>query len=630
MSRANVPSILSLCAVAAALLLVYAMPKVSAQQPDGAALQSEAEYLNQPMVEDWSHHYLIFSNPGTLENAQRNGKEADWRRIVSDPRYRMQWVKRYGTPNRLSADDSPGFEEPRGVERDRDFQHRRLRNTGKSVHADWNFILALESYGVSPGRYPAKYTFAPISAPDCVNDFVVFPIDANGAANQADLVGVNNLYETTCSGTVPTVLFSYDIGTGDVQTSPVLSLDGTKVAFIESISGGSNFHVLTLDKSGNAGCPSANPCNGNAYDTPVVPCTVNGTVSCTTNSADDTKITLSGGVMVTRSSPFVDYANDVAYVGDDTGKLHKITGVFLGTPTEVTTSPWPVTVEGNPLPVLSAAVYDSVSQNIFIGGDAGNLHCVTSAGVACSTPSINAAANPSPGPIVDAPIVDSTNQTVYAAASNSSNSYLTQVTTALGSPVRATMGEGGTDLYDGAFDNAYFTSVGSGHMYFCGNLSNAGTPVLYRIGFDSSGTMNSANDGNSFQLVNSGQAGASDDCTPLTEAFNASSGEDFLFLGVTANGFSPGGTPTCTSSATCTPNCAGDTCIMVFSLPTSSPFTFPTGPVATGTNANLNLGADGLSGIIIDNFSGESGASEIYFSNLQQGTGVQASQAALQ
>jgi hypothetical protein len=216
-------------------------------------------------------------------------------------------------------------------------------------------------------------------------------------------------------------------------------------------------------------------------------------------------------------------------------------------------------------------------------------------------------------------MVDSTNQTVYATASNSANSILMQATTSLGSVVRATMGAAGTDLYNGALDNAYFTSVGTGHMYFCGNLPGAGTPVLYRVTFNSTGTMSSTNDGNSFELVNSGNQGVTDDCTPLTEVSNSSLGNDLLFLGVTDHGFSTG-----------TPNCNNSTCLMAFSLPTSAPFTFPTGPIATGTNATLNIGNHGNSAMIVDNVSGTAGASQIYFGNLQQSTGVQASQSALQ
>ena len=36
----------------------------------------------------------------------------------------------------------------------------------------------------------------------------------------------------------------------------------------------------------------------------------------------------------TTSSVYYDYTNDVAWVGDASGWLHKITGLFNGTPTE--------------------------------------------------------------------------------------------------------------------------------------------------------------------------------------------------------------------------------------------------------------------------------------------------------
>lgn len=607
----------------AALLLGCGMAGPSPQQEGRVdpASQSEMKYLNRGLVEDWTYHHVVFSNPGTLEDAIKNGRGERWERIVSDPRYRMQWVKRYAASEGLTADDTAVLQAPSKVELPVGVFDKKWKEkegfSRTTLHADWSETLSGANHGVSVDRYPAKYTFAPIGTPDCTNDFVVFAIDANGSSSQGDLVGVNNLYKTTCTtGTVPNVLFSYDVGTGDVQTSPVLSLDGTKVAFVESITGngssvGSNFHVLTLDKRGNSGCPSASPCNGAAYNTPVAP---GGTL----NNAVDTKIRLSGFVTVTRSSPFVDYTNDVAYVGDDNGKLHKFTGVFTGTPAEVTTAPWPFTVVSGV--VLGGPIFDSgASQSIFVGGSDGNLYCVKSTGVACSPASISVASGAVPGPVVDSPIVDSSAETVFAAASNLTNSILMQATTVLGSPVRATMGVGGTDLYNGAFDNAYLTSIGTGHMYFCGNLATAGTPVLYRVTFNSSGTMSSANDGNSFQLVNSGNAGTAVDCTPLTEVFNSSQNTDYLFLGVTDHGFSTG-----------TPNCANGTCIMSFALPTSSPFTFPTGAHATGTNATLNLGTHGESGIIVDNDSGLAGASQLYFANRQQSTGVQVSQSALQ
>lgn len=114
-------------------------------------------------IEDWTHHHIVFSNPGTLEDAERNGKAEEWHRIVSDSRYRMQWFKRYGS--------------------DADFEYRPARerrkpHPKKSIHADWNLPLSTSNHGVAIDMYPAKYTFAPIGSPDCTNDFVVFPIKA--------------------------------------------------------------------------------------------------------------------------------------------------------------------------------------------------------------------------------------------------------------------------------------------------------------------------------------------------------------------------------------------------------------------------------------------------------------------
>jgi len=123
-------------------------------------------------------------------------------------------------------------------------------------------------------------------------------------------------------------------------------------------------------------------------------------------------------------------------------------------------------------------------------------------------------------------------------------------------------------------------------------------------------------DTGSFQLVASGNTGPSVDCSPLTEYYNSVQNIDYLFLSVKNHGFSTG-----------TPNCSNQPCLMSFVLPQTSPFTFPTGARSTYTG---NLGVDGASAPIIDNASGTSGASQIYFTNLQINSAVQASQSALQ
>jgi hypothetical protein len=542
--------------------------------------QENTRGVGLPM--DWTHRHVIFSEAGTFQEALRNGNFVNWYRIMNDPRYAMQWIRR---------------------RRQRPEPWPKVRTS--TLNGDWTVTLSGgANHGVAVDMEPAKYTWNVNASPNCTNDFVVFPINAGGALNQANLLGVNNLYDgsptPTCSGTVPTVLFAYVIGSGAVQTSPVISFDGTKVAFVESISGGSVFHVLTIDKSGNAGCPLP-PCNGTAYNSPAIPGLLNSAVNKT--------ITMNGNVSVTRSSPFVDYNSDVAYVGDDSGHLHKFTGVFLSTPTEVTAGGWPVTVASGV--ILSAPVFDVTSQNVFVGGGNGILYYVRVSGSSSGT--CNSGSPPclggstvtvGTGAILDGPIVDSTTGYVFAAANGSTNAQLVQAPTNLSSSVTVAMGKAANDLYDGAFDNAYFSSPSTGHMYFCGNDSS-GNPTLLRVGFSTAPPkINATNDGSSFSL-----ATGTVDCTPLTEIYNGTT--DYLFLGVTDHGFM--GTPTCNNT----------TCVASFVITSS----FPAAAHATLTT---NLGNHGISGIIVDNVSAAPGASQIYFGNLQNQTGVQASQSALQ
>ncbi len=47
-----------------------------------------------PVVEDWSHHHLVFSNPGTYADALKNGTVDKWYKITNDPRYKMQQRRR--------------------------------------------------------------------------------------------------------------------------------------------------------------------------------------------------------------------------------------------------------------------------------------------------------------------------------------------------------------------------------------------------------------------------------------------------------------------------------------------------------------------------------------------------------
>jgi len=44
--------------------------------------------------DDWTHHYLVFSNPGTAQQAIESGKYDQWLNIVNDHRFTIQQIKR--------------------------------------------------------------------------------------------------------------------------------------------------------------------------------------------------------------------------------------------------------------------------------------------------------------------------------------------------------------------------------------------------------------------------------------------------------------------------------------------------------------------------------------------------------
>ena len=73
----------------------------------------------------------------------------------------------------------------------------------------------------------------------------------------------------------------------------------------------------------------------------------------------------------TNSSVYYDYGTDTAWVGDDSGKLHQFTGVFLGTPAEVSGGGWPATVSAK---ILTSAVHDDGSGNTFVGDSGGFVY----------------------------------------------------------------------------------------------------------------------------------------------------------------------------------------------------------------------------------------------------------------
>lgn len=489
MNHSNSPSRLSIVAVFG-MLITFAVTSPLFGQDVGVG-QDWANGAQLSLPVDWSFNHVVYTaNLKSDHTAEQAAK------MKNDPRLLHSWLLRGHLPTTNSASlASPASQAS--------LANSKARNHKPSKpHRDWS--LTLGSGGVAQNMYPANFNAgSPLTAANCTSDFVVFGLNVVATATQANLVGVDNLYSgaspTGLCGGAPTVKWAYKVATltnGKVTTSPVLSLDGTQVAFVESNGSASVLHVLKwLDANGTVGAP-------------VTPTPVTHTGGCTVPCMVNLTYDSSHGT--TLSSPFYDYQGDDAlYVGNDNGQLFRIIGVFFGTPVVSAANGWSATG----VPVAAAAVkmtgpiLDFNSGNVFVGGSDGKLYSVLSTNAATRSNIPVGSGNASGGGIVDAPVVDGSSGTVMAyaaanaasvggtslAANTSAVTVQANTTTPFGSPQVATIGQGtqGTttnlNTHTGAFDNSYFSWSGSGantgHFYMIGTAAGTTAPTLYQLPF---------------------------------------------------------------------------------------------------------------------------------------------------
>jgi hypothetical protein len=470
---------------------------------------------------------------------------------------------------------------------------------------------------VQPNMFPAKFG-ASLTSASCANDFVVYPTGTAGSSGAANIIAYYNLYTTGCSGTVPQVYWAYNTG-GTVTTSPIISYDsaGSQVAFIQ-VSGTTASLVLLkwAPTSGTLTSPVAPTSESTAsdYRSCTAPC-----MYAFSLSANDTF-----------SAPFYDYNGDAIYVGDDSGKLHKITGVFNGT-TIAEASAFPVTLtSGNK---VSSPVYDATYGYVEVGDFAGYFYFVTaSSGAVQKTGSFGDV-------IADAPLVDGSDMITMAFVTTGGSSYgngtnsVVEFDTGYGVPTGpsgyVSVGTGGAGyyLYAGAFDNVYYQTTtrnvtgAGGNLYVLGNTGATTGATLYQVTMtgNSSNTQawisgtNTAVTGISF----SGTGATRPFPSPVTEFCNgacglnagqtatASGSTDYLFFSVNR-----GNKTSCTTTA-------GNGCILSYNISTPTPTTS-----ITQAGSGLNVTTPGTNGcwatggLVIDNSSTTTGASQIYFVNL--------------
>jgi hypothetical protein len=586
--------------------------------------------------DDWSHHHLVFSNPGTEEDAVKNGSFEQWLTTVNDPRHTMQQIKRSGGAAALEGTDASAASVLRAGPISTAPGPNGNKKQKVTLKKDWSVGMGTGTHGTA-GVFPAKFGFFPNTA-SC-SDYVVFPTSI-GASGIASILAENNLYSGCPTGLgIPTRYWAVNLTVGAnyraVTTSPVLSIDGSEVAIMATINGSAYLVVLLMPNADSAGvtsiaCNTTTNVNANGAQTtsPQAWCGAFGDAHADTNS-----------------SPYYDYTTNVLYVGDASGVLHKFQNVFHsihggGTqttaPSEVTTTGWPVTVStGN---VLRSPVYDGTSTLVFVaantttGVDSGYLYSVTTTGASSQTVVQSGEIARHTG-ISDAPTVDSTSGKVYVFTANDSDSQSTsycgtqngndacaavwQLGTAFTAGTRgneSTMGiaaQAGQapTMFEGSFDNTFYSGTGAtGNLYVCGYAVTGTVPSqtvaslnLYQIPVSTW-----PNAATNIKAVTSAAA----TCSPMTEVYSNST--DWIFFSVTASGNLTGGTN----------NCSG-ACVYSYNVTTASATKFGNGITATG----------GASGITIDNtVSSPAGSSQVYYEMLSAtaNSAVQASQAGLQ
>ena len=622
-------------------------------------------YEKVGLPEDWTHHHVVFGDAGTAENALQNGTYEQWLKVVDDPRYQLEQARRFvaaraGLPilkNDSGADGNASpdgaTEEaypdlgiaskvpvPRGLTRagigpqkartsqnpylnselEPPFESRHVQRTWRHNGAklDWSETLGTGG-SLGLGNSPAKFSFTTSSA-SC-GDWVVYGTGVAGGPGQATIVAFTNLYSGTCSGSVPSVSWGFNTGSGStVLTSPVLSLDGTQIAFVQNATtGGASLIVLKWSASGTLSAPTtlSTQASGSAYRSCAAPCMFS--------------MNFSGGATDSGSPAWYDYGLDTVWVGDDNGVLHKFTGVFAGSPTEVTSGGWPVAVSASP---LNGPIHDPASGSVFVGDY--NLSVES----ACTPSATNSLApcgflysyNDSTGSlkaksaqldynfgIVGTPLLDQSAGQLYVPV-GSDGEIGTSTQCGSGTPcagvfqlptnfsngasgTEATVGPGYEFLEIGAFDNAYFTSANaaspSGHLYVVGNTGPANN-TLYQISINAN-VMSTASVAGPViaQNYTNGYYAAG---LNVTEFFNG--GADYIFLSTIAfsNYAGCGSVPSIDVG-----------CVVGFNV-TSGSISAATQP--TGSSP----AAGGASSIIVDNSGSAAGESNIYFSALANQT----------
>src|ERR1700723_2506490 len=508
------------------LAILFAM---SAQESSSTASPSD---FGGP--QDWSNRHVVYT---------RDGSVAQMMLLRDDPRFVHNLYRHYSQEHRKDlaaalglqlpeadqnrreeADWNIGLHDVNANEEQHDLGFRpwmiwdptrpisRLKNKHSKV--DWAISLG-PTGGMSYGETPAIYT-ANYFSPSCSADFAVYTINAAPTvAKQANLVGLTNLYSDSasagfCSGTAPTFLFSYAIGTGGSALSPVLSEDGTKIAWIENPSATTSYlHVTKWVANQGATATAPVAVTGTFSNGACTPTTASCDFSVEYTASTYPGCSTAHTAGNSHSDLYVDYSSNTGFISANNGLLYHISNVFSSTANPVVDFCIPVNraFETTPSGAMSGPVYDPILNEVFLT-DSEKIYAFT-VNTTATTPNFSAASTPS-----------------YPFGSSASNhNYPT--------------GPGPlVDLFYGAFDNNYYNNGPKSSLstlYSCGtDQTNTNRQDLFSIRFNAgTGVVNTTPAMSYNTNVNPGAALGL--CSPITEFYDGTNDRIFVGMGQPAS-----------------------------------------------------------------------------------------------
>lgn len=493
--------------------------------------------------QDWSTQRVIYTQNGSVE---------DMMKVRHDPRFLTSflvhnkrehpnqiWRAAFGERNQAGL-DAGAPDQQLGTMGSQGLRFHPPLRRNKHSKIDW--AVSMGTFGMAIGESPAMYISNADGTPSCtgssasstVGDFTVYSLKAvPSVGTQANLVGLTNLYSGTSPtglcGTAPTFLFSYAIGSGRSYLSPVLSLDGKEVAWVEDNSANhAILHVTTwVAKQGTdatAGSVAIGNCSSGASCDVAIDYTSATHPGCPTTASVNTN-----------SEIYVDYPTDTAFVGADNGNLYHLKSIFKSAPT----FDFCITVNTTAGTALSGGVYDTqLSPAEFFIADSKKLYAYTVGATSFSlkaTYTYGAGTLTGPGPVLDA-----FNNFIYvfSAQDLAGHTSVTQLPTTLATAAVVNLGPTNTNAYPilfyGAYDNSYFKNgpkSAASTLYSCGtDPTNTASQDLYAINFNAgTGVMNTAPVMSANTTVNPG--GKNGICSPITEFYDGTTDRIFVGMG---------------------------------------------------------------------------------------------------